>query len=567
MSKQRSRTIRARADAAHALERVGELFDAGSEDILAELLQNARRAGATRVDVDTERNDAGRTAVRVRDDGCGIANPSVVLSFGESGWSGNTRARERAAGMGLYALAQGGCTIRSKTTGDAHGWRVALDTAAFTGGRDAEVVRDQAIAWEQGTEVAFETDHSARQIALQLALAARHAPIEVRVDGRTLEREDHLGGCMHVEMWEGVRIGVYEGPAWSRDETLNFYGRKVRVEIAKVSEFEGRTWHAAVDVIACPDLQLVLPARKEVIEGAFLKRLRAQARAVVYRAIAQHARDAQLPRAAYDEGRALAAAVPAPQAKLPAWEPRERASMGREATEKKVVGANTLVMSHDIECEDRFVIERALARAPQPMEAVEPGPFEGFGWYDEAAKMRSMEILVERGETAWRVMAERAKVRWNERVDVPEALKRPEKITLLIETERAKGRQATLALEADAVLAGNCEGGIESAGLVVAQGFDGNAHELVEMMGKALFDPGDEVSGDAWEVLQERFEEEAYAHVTRMLYTEDEALARTIGETFENQVSALCPVEKRITIEVLAGRTRVDVRDAHAAVG
>ena len=560
-------TIRARADAAHALERVGELFDAGSGDILAELLQNARRAGATRVDVETGEGETRRTAVRVRDDGCGIADPAVVLSFGESGWAGDTRARERAAGMGLYALAQGGCVIRSRRAGEADGWRMTLDRAAFTGGRDVEVTRDESIGWTHGTEVGFETGHDARGIEQQVRRAARHAPVAVCVDGEATAREDHLESCVHVETWEGVRIGVYEAPGWALDETLNFYGRKVRVEIAKVSEFEGRTWHAAVDVVACPNLQLVLPARKEVVQGPFLERLRAQARAVVYRAIAATAPDAQLPRAAYEEGRSLGTAVPAPGARLPAWVPRERASTVWEKTEKRPVAGTTLVMSRDIECEDRFVVERALARAPEGIDAVEEGPFQGLDWYDRAAKMRSMEIVLESGAAVWRVGAERAKVRWNGRVEVPEALRRPDRITILLETERGEGERATIALDADAVFAGNCEGGVESAGLAVAKDFEASPHELVEMMRKALFDPGDEVSGDAWEVLRKRFEEEAYAHVTRLLYTEDEALARTIRETFENQVGALCPAGKRITIEVLAGHTRVDVQDAHARVG
>ena len=50
----------------------------------------------------------------VADDGAGIVDPAVLLSFGENGWSDDLVAREDAAGMGILSLAHRGCRIASR---------------------------------------------------------------------------------------------------------------------------------------------------------------------------------------------------------------------------------------------------------------------------------------------------------------------------------------------------------------------------------------------------------------------------------------------------------------------
>ncbi|MDE0650820.1 MAG: ATP-binding protein, partial [Gammaproteobacteria bacterium] len=109
-----TRTIRARIHDS-ALKRVTRTFAATLADIFAETLQNARRAGATRVNVVIgEHERGGEPTVTVLDDGQGIADPWVLLSFGENGWSGELVEREDAAGMGMLSLARRGCAVSSR---------------------------------------------------------------------------------------------------------------------------------------------------------------------------------------------------------------------------------------------------------------------------------------------------------------------------------------------------------------------------------------------------------------------------------------------------------------------
>ena len=121
-------TIRARVHDG-AIDRVTRFFDAGLAQAFTELIQNSRRSGATRVDVITEivSQDETSAAIRVTvsDDGAGIADPAVLLSFGESGWDQVTAQREDPAGMGVYALSKRGCTVSSRPAGASRSRRTA----------------------------------------------------------------------------------------------------------------------------------------------------------------------------------------------------------------------------------------------------------------------------------------------------------------------------------------------------------------------------------------------------------------------------------------------------------
>ncbi|MBT9520424.1 MAG: ATP-binding protein [Dechloromonas sp.] len=91
--------------------------------LVSELLQNARRAGAMRIEVDY---DAGTQILVVQDDGGGLDDFQKLLSFHESGWDDATSAEERPFGVGfskcLYAATR--CIVTSRHQ------RVDIDTAA-----------------------------------------------------------------------------------------------------------------------------------------------------------------------------------------------------------------------------------------------------------------------------------------------------------------------------------------------------------------------------------------------------------------------------------------------------
>ena len=88
--------------------------------LVSELLQNARRAGATQVTIE---HDAAGKHLAVIDDGCGIEDFQRLLTFNESGWDEDTVRTEHAFGLGfskcLYAA--------SRVTVTSRGQRLAFE--------------------------------------------------------------------------------------------------------------------------------------------------------------------------------------------------------------------------------------------------------------------------------------------------------------------------------------------------------------------------------------------------------------------------------------------------------
>lgn len=91
--------------------------------LVTELLQNARRAGATLIVII---HDEQNKTLSIQDNGCGIDDFQKLLTFNETGWDETTRHEEAPFGIGfskcLYAA--GRCIVAAK------GQFVDIDTAA-----------------------------------------------------------------------------------------------------------------------------------------------------------------------------------------------------------------------------------------------------------------------------------------------------------------------------------------------------------------------------------------------------------------------------------------------------
>ena len=150
-----SATIRARVGDS-AIDKVTRLFSASLADIFTETLQNSRRGGANRVAATIEQ-DGDTTRVTLIDDGAGIADPAVLLTFGESNWKAGIAEAEDPAGFGLLALSRRGCTLRWRVPGQdpSPGYRLVLEPAHFLGRDAAHVVPDDSAPWPHGTAVTF----------------------------------------------------------------------------------------------------------------------------------------------------------------------------------------------------------------------------------------------------------------------------------------------------------------------------------------------------------------------------------------------------------------------------
>src|SRR3546814_8596148 len=67
---------------------------------------------------------------------------------------------------------------------------------------------------------------------------------------------------------------------------MNCHGVKVACRLPSVKEVDASyPWTARIDIVDAPSLQLVLPARKEVVDNAALGALRAAVQTAIYRTI------------------------------------------------------------------------------------------------------------------------------------------------------------------------------------------------------------------------------------------------------------------------------------------
>ena len=428
-----SATIRARVGDS-AIDKVTRLFSASLADIFTETLQNSRRGGANRVAATIEQ-DGDTTRVILADDGAGIANPAVLLTFGESDWKAGIAEAEDPAGFGLLALSRRGCTLRWRLSGGdpSPGYRLVLEPAHFLGRDAAHVVLDDSAPWPHGTAVTFEASEAPHAVRAFLETAARHYPLPVTIGGETVERRAFLDGALHVEPWKGLVFGVFkdshagyrvpdvnfhgltlpvrlpqidtvEGGVWSAradidscpDLELVLPARKGRPRFWKrcarprglpstapwrrpmpqIDTVEGGVWSARADIDSCPDLELVLPARKEAVETPFLEEMREAARLAVYRTMAQAD---PAPRVAWtDWHRAKEAGIelPEPPAELRPWRPGiADTDYWDERSAFAAVGSDALVMQADPEPPEAQALHRAASTSwtTRPMRAPPAG--------------------------------------------------------------------------------------------------------------------------------------------------------------------------------------------------
>ncbi len=175
--------------------------------LISELLQNARRAGATQIEV---HYDAASKVLQVKDDGRGIDDFQKLLSFNESGWDASTCADEQPFGIGfskcLYAASR--CIVAS------HRQRVDFDTGAALAQTPIEVMQTAPTDTVAGTRIELH-GVDLPDLGARIETLCQGFPISVLFNGKALERrfaQAHLAtlssavGAVHLV---GTRDGRF----------------------------------------------------------------------------------------------------------------------------------------------------------------------------------------------------------------------------------------------------------------------------------------------------------------------------------------------------------------------
>lgn len=525
-----------------AISKVSRLFNATLDDIFAELFQNARRAGATQISVSQiDYPDLGN-AICLIDDGPGLNDPSDLFTLGQSAWDEDVQSLEDAAGMGFFSLAGRRVRIIARKQGTSQSWMIDAQPDSFGG--TVPITCNDGPANHDGTTILIATKANESYVAAANH-AARYLPIDVMVDGERVERKDFLAGAEYIEEWNGIRIGIYErGPVGFRNnETVNFHGVTLYGRLPSLGQEFHRSYYARLDVIQCTDLKLVLPARKEIVENAFMDELRSQISTIFY----QRVKEAGPHSLSYDNFKRaadLGIHLPPAAMQLRVFEPSHADSDQNGYGKVETINADDVVYVSDggaIE-EQNLAFALSAQRAETKLYDPKVG-FEGYDWYDQLARVsvKGYRII---GDTDTVCVAPGKRPTMTERPD--------ELVIHCTLSDVTHTEEWTLAT--DRLIFGEDDWGLDQVDIAVTKSSKATSADLVDFLERALFNPSDDVEAGSYDQQQRWFRDEAEDLAINLLETSHEAQINAITRVIDRELYWLRRQDQIITVNIGKGR-------------
>lgn len=537
----------ATAVAPETITKVTRLFSNTAYDVICELFQNARRAGANDIAV-TIINASDASYLQVVDDGHGIADPASIVTLGRSGWSDDTRRAEDPAGMGVFSLAGRDVIIRSYSQPDRQGWMAHVPALAWETSRPIAISPDPI---PYGTSITIRMPEQwLATVERDVAAAALHLPVAVSLNDAQQPRKDWLADAVHVEVWNGTRIGVLNVSASHpsvKDPSLNFHGVTIPCGLPHVQETDrGRHWVARVDIVNAPEIQLVLPARKEVVENDAIAELRRSVQGALYRAVAAQGTH-RLSFEQWSEARDLGIILPEAEPYLFTWI-APAADTCRNYQNGERSADPSMVLMPDLDALVAQPAARAIgAHNPFGGPLVEAkDAFKGYGWYDRLACIEAIAFDVVQGDLAFTVSDEleppaEAEDGW---VDA---------ITLTASVSHL-GAFVDVSCEADVAFTTTAQlfFPAEETPIFVRRGSALSATAVVELLESATFYSSDDSDADSYDTQLERFRRDAIERTIRLLEGDDAALERRLRDLLSGY-SFIIPEDRAVCIDVRRG--------------
>lgn len=510
-----------------ALTRVPDFFNASVADILNEMLQNARRSGATQVDIITHADK-----VTIADNGAGIRDPQSLLSFGKSDWDQRTQQSENPAGMGIYSLARRDEVLIRSRVKDGQTWAVTLNRDHFTGGVPAHVDLLHSMRPSHGTSVTFRVEHPA-DLHHRVKAAAQHYPLPVTFDGEPVPQQDFLHSAHYVETWRGIRIGVAQHYF---NSMINFHGVTVRYQHLEPVNSMLQRWHPHMDVMDCPELRLTLPARREVVETPFLQELNAACQRAIYRAIAASPDPIDMPR--YEQLRAaeLGVTIPDARPRLKQWKPATSDHYRRDHRSYQDLPEHPVLVDADLDTAHQQSLGHAIQdHEISPRLCQRNSWLEGYDWYEKIPKLSqaAFSATINGEEQDLHALFENG--------HAPQGDVKADRLTVKISITSPQGETAELSLPTDLYVHDSEDPFLDQAEFLVTQDARLSPGELAEILHDVYFSPADEHESDTYETQETHHRKETLRAAHQSLYTQEEALRQNLMEAAHNHLRNQLP--------------------------
>jgi hypothetical protein len=227
--------------------------------VVQELLQNARRAGATRIAV--EYDDQDKRLV-VEDDGSGLKNFSVLLRYAASGWSDDVAAAELPYGMGFLAAVYSAREVLVVSGA----WQLRFDSAALLDGAVFPI--EQAPVPVNGTRLElYGVDlPEADQV---LERMAKGYPVPITFNGRDLRRDHAV--THNGRTFIPTDVGLISVPPTCPSADLHVYLQGLQV-YTKISNYWTGTVGATVVHLDSAKWRGNFPDRNKCIDEEIMVR-------------------------------------------------------------------------------------------------------------------------------------------------------------------------------------------------------------------------------------------------------------------------------------------------------
>lgn len=529
-----------------AISRVSRLFNASLDDIFAELFQNARRAGATQIAVSQITYPGIDEVICVIDNGPGITNPEHLFTLGESAWGSDLQSSEDAAGMGFFALASRRVRIIAQESGTNRSWMIDAEPDSFAGKNP--ITCKPGPVNHDGMTILIEAKPNEPFVSAA-NYAAKYLPVEVMVDGVVAERHDFLAKADHIEVWRGIRIGLFETSptAFRNDGNVNFHGVTLQAALPHVTQSFHRSYYARLDVQHCAELKLVLPARKEVVADAFFEELKHQILRIMFERIAS-AGAHTLPYSSWPKARAMGVELPEATPMLRPFSPSHADHNCNDLNPPKPLRPDDLLLDSDDSPIDEQNLAMALSGTEDAPQLFEPnGSFAGYTWYDALPCLALSGYRLEHAQSVERVPLG----------ETPLTHERPQRLFI-------EGHIGTVTdlipweLQTGVLILGEDYGHIDEADFCVAVGSDITHDDLLDLVKRALFCPSGDVEAGSYDEQERWFLDEAEDRIIALLQSRHEMNVNAVIRTVSRELYWLCKPAYDITIKIVEGRITVE---------
>lgn len=187
--------------------------------VVTELLQNGRRAGATKIDIQHFDNE-GEDVLIVTDDGIGITEFQKLLTIAESGWDANTVATESPFGMGFLSA----LFAARRVVVESGGRTLDMDTEHMLTLSDVRIL---PVSEYTGKGMRVSLFGVTRIKGDKIPDLVRGFPIPVTLNGKELERDRAIDGkYAFVETEHGLLYLNHEQSlrdVWHKGNSIELY--------------------------------------------------------------------------------------------------------------------------------------------------------------------------------------------------------------------------------------------------------------------------------------------------------------------------------------------------------